>query len=324
MSIIFADGFDLYSDVSTLENRFDAQTGVVIHSSTGRTASNALEFYDGTSSLIKTFSPIDILMVSYSIRAPEWPASDETILDVRTQSGTLNFQLKTSASNTDELIIIDNSGNQQAFSTPGNTIWTRLEIKADRNTSELIVRLGAIQVAYISNASFSSQFDRIEIIGHNKSFEIDDIVLDDNNFIGDLIIDTVSPNGIGNSTNFQSNLPDDNYKMVNEQGTHDGVNSTVSSSEPGDLDLYTVSESSYILGVIVGIQEHIVATKTGEATRTLAPTIRSSGQNINAPAINLEQSFNHYVQTWQTNPLTNNKWTTSDLTDLQIGFKLQG
>lgn len=182
--------------------------------------------------------------------------------------------------------------------------------------------------AYATHYGFGGNNPTITTSIGNGSRYIDDHYLIDltgstnNAPIGNCRIQTLFPNGNGNSSQFvgSDGNSTDNYLLVDEAAVN-----TSDYTESGTLnnkDTYAMGDTASTTSLIYGIGINMIAQKTDVNPRSLAPVIRHSGTDYDGSNIALTTSYANQQQIVEINPGTSSGFTKTDLDAIEIGPKV--
>lgn len=173
-----------------------------------------------------------------------------------------------------------------------------------------------------------------DILGAQNRFTFFDdlVVMDDtdsgvsgapnNNFLGDVRVEALYPNGNGNSSQLDGSDGNstDNYLLVDEN-PDDGDTTYVESGDVGDKDTYTFTNLSSSAGTVYGVQTVFIARKTDAGTRTFATVARVSGTEEDSADFGLGTSYAMFREIREADPL-GNQWTLSNVNAAEFGPKI--
>lgn len=179
------------------------------------------------------------------------------------------------------------------------------------------------------NGGTSTSIDRIGLYGSGNNTGIniywDDLYVVDetgsapyNSYLGDVRVQTLSPNGAGNSTQFTPSSGA-NYTTVDElpYSTTDYVQSGTS----GHMDLYAYSDASNS-NIIYGVQNNVIAKKTDAGSVAVRPILRSGGTNYGGSSTFLGTNDIVVSDTRALDPNTSAAWTQTNVNALEAGFEV--
>lgn len=341
MAIEFFDGFDTgrlpewFNGSFTIDG--NGRNGSCLFSTAG------LETGDSTSVLTLSASQKKIVGMAYKTTggfdlAAQYPIS---FVSGSTRHITINFDA------TGHIIIRrgDGAGTVLATSTevyPTN-VWRYIEASAiiDDAAGSVVVKVDGVQwVSYIGgdtrNGGTTTDIDKIYIGFRWPVFVntwVDDLyVLDgtdatattgraDNDFLGDVKVATIVPNGEGDAKDWTGTDADkdQNHLLIDEisPNTSDYIKSSVAN----ERDLWTLTDVA-APAEIYGIRTNIYAQKSdaGDASFRIL-TKGSTGTTINGAAETLSTTWTWYRTPMMTTKPDGGGWTVAELNALQVGVE---
>jgi hypothetical protein len=215
---------------------------------------------------------------------------------------------------------------------PLNT-WNYLElytIAGQASNGTAIVRVNGVTVInrpsiITSNAAAYSSVS-IGPSYENLAYWLDDFYVCDNtgtannNFLGDIKIVTLMPNGAGSSTQFNPVGAPTNWQAVSPAAPQ-GDLSYVTDATAGDKDLYTIPSITGS-GIVCGVQLSMYARKDDAGSRSISGVVSLESTTAQGDSIALGSSYHIYTEQFQVNPATGTAWTYPDINQLQIGVEV--
>lgn len=144
-------------------------------------------------------------------------------------------------------------------------------------------------------------------------------------FLGDIHIETCYANGNGNSSQFDGSDGNqiDNYLLVDETSP-DSDTTYVESPDIGDKDTYAFSNLIASTGTIYGVQLNPFAKKTASGTRSIKTVARESGgTEEDGPEQFLGTSYVYYSDIRDGDP-DGVAWTIASVNAAEFGQKVSG
>lgn len=140
-----------------------------------------------------------------------------------------------------------------------------------------------------------------------------------NDFLGDVIIDQIVPDGVGAYSGWSPNTAV-NWDAV-EEVPPDGDTTYVSAQTTGTRDSYTL-EDVPLTSTILGYQTLIYARKDTEGGAMISPTLRLGGVDYDATAQGLGSpaSYQYLIQPYDTNPATALRITPAEINAAEGGI----
>jgi hypothetical protein len=229
---------------------------------------------------------------------------------------------------------------------PKTYAWNFFEVKfkasASSSAGDLIVKLNnetiyscgaGLDLLHTSNVADTSTY-AVNFGGVGMSSSLytyyDDLYICDNNgsvnntFLGDCRIETLYPNGNGNSSDFMGSDSNqtDNYLLVDE-ATHNSDTDYVYDSVVDQVDLYTFGNLTGTIGTIHGIVVEPVLRKTDAGTRTARTIIRQNSTNYESSEIFPSTTYVPYPTIWETDPDTSSAWTETGVNSAEYGITVE-
>ena len=179
------------------------------------------------------------------------------------------------------------------------------------------------------NGGTSTNIDRIGLYGSGNNTGInmywDDMyILDEtgsapyNTYLGDVRVQTLTPNGAGASTQFTPSTGA-NYTAVDELPY--SATDYVESGATGDRDTYTLTDASNS-NIIYGVQNNLITKKTDAGAVAIKPVLRTASTNYYGSTYALGASDVVVSDIRQTNPNTTSAWTQSEVNALEAGMEI--
>lgn len=148
---------------------------------------------------------------------------------------------------------------------------------------------------------------------------VDDIVLDDANWIGDTRIYGLAPDGAGATTQWSPSAGS-NYACVDEVPESDADYVSVNSND--QIDTYSLANLGVSPYSIKCVQAQARAQKEGASTpQNIAMVLRQGGTDYPGSDSALETAFRAHGGLWETDPDTASAWTESGVNSLEAGIK---
>jgi len=178
----------------------------------------------------------------------------------------------------------------------------------------------------------SSGVDRIYFQGACSDHHFDDVYLLDltgaapnNDFLGDIQVLLLDPDGNGNSSDFVGIDVDstDNFLHVDET-IPDGDTSYVESSTAGHKDLYTFEDLPATPNTIFAVQTTAYQNKDDSGARTGKLITRVSSTDYEGSAFSpVEATYGFVTEIWALNPNDSLAWEEADVNGAEFGIKVE-
>jgi len=165
--------------------------------------------------------------------------------------------------------------------------------------------------------------------GQRANPQIDDIYITNgagaapyNGNLGDIVVDTLFPNGNGNYSDFLGSDADrvDNFLLVDEN-PHDGDTSYVESGVDTERDSYGFDDLAYATGAVFGVIATAVVRNLGAADNLQVST-RIAAADYDGATQAAPAGFDASVEErWQQSPATAAAWTIAEVNAAEFGIE---
>jgi len=222
------------------------------------------------------------------------------------------------------------------------TIWEYLEFKLVYSTSssatiDILVNgknVLSIQANDIADCRNNIQMLQIEnnvISDYYNSTDVrfDDIYIcdvngtDNNDFLGDISVKCLRPDGNGLINDFTPVGEPNNFECVNDFVLDE--ERYVEATDVDDTDLYTLENNRIpATATVLGVINNVYAKKTDSGNREIGHVIGSStATHYDSGSTVLTTEYKAWLKVWDVNPLNNSPFTPADIEDLQCGFTIK-
>ena len=322
------DGFDAGDHFT----KWNSVTGSTNSSTATRySVGRSIQFGGGTNYVIKYFAASAEVYVGFSA-ANVVVGATIAIFYVYTDAGT-TAQLNL-ATNANGSMSIRRGGTTLATTVAGlvSSGWNYIEFHAKVDPTSGIAELkvnGQVAATFSGNTKNGGTSNNIDAIQATNSASVvwymDDFYLLDgtgsapyNTYLGDVRINTLSPNGAGSSTGF-SPSSGANYTTVDEIPANSS--DFVAASASGTRDTYAMQDITGSYNVLA-VQNNIIA-KRGDAGGTAIKSAIKSGASVFYGANNnLTASDVTYSDLRTVDPNTSSNWTVSSVNALEAGMEI--
>ena len=333
MALIFCDSFDHYATADGTKKWNTFGTGVSIQSASGRRSTGCMQFSGNTRFADKTLpSSYQTLIVGFALDA----AAANTTDIMRFLDGvTVHTGLYLTANNA---IAAFRGSNATILGTSANNVvpssgfcYIEVKTKIDDTTGTVDVKVNGASVLSLSgqdtrnggNASVTG----ISIRGVGGTAKIDDLYVCDtsgstnNDFLGDVRIDCLFPDGDGNYTQFTPSTGTSHYQLVDESTPN--TTDYNDGATVGDRDSYTFQNLSALTSqTVYGVQVCMAINKDDAGSKSATAFVRASSTNGDGSGIALGTSQVITTQVFETNPATSTAWTESTVNGMEAGCKV--
>lgn len=217
---------------------------------------------------------------------------------------------------------------------PLNT-WVYIEYKVTINNSTgvFVVRLnGATEINLSSQDTqntANATADTFELrppdtfaVTFDDFYACDGTGAVNNDFLGDVRVESRLPNGNGNSSVFvgSDGNSTDNYLLVDES-TPNGDTDYVQGTSVGDKDTYAFQDATPTSGAVHAVQAIPYARKTDAGSRSICSVARLSGTESDGANHTLSVSYQYHRHIFETKP-GGGAWSISDFNSSEFGAKV--
>lgn len=321
MSVIFMEGFDLYS--STVSATGWSDGGTTTPYGVGR---SGFVTTNGSCpvSLPSTYTDLTIGFALYHGNATgrndggliRFKNFTSAIVSVYTNSdGSISANLGSSTGTSNRLCI-------SAGSVVATNVWCYVEVSLHRNSSggSITISVDGVTVASASGVNTgASDIDNLTLgISSNYSFRVDDLyVVDSLTPLGGARIDTILPSS-DDSVQFTPNSGANNYSRVADSSGSDGDTSYVSDATAGHKDRYGMADLSTTPTSIYAVKATFISRKDDATTRTARTNVVSGASTDTGPTIGVPSSYAGYDgNVLNTDPNTSSAWTKAGVDALK-------
>jgi hypothetical protein len=145
-----------------------------------------------------------------------------------------------------------------------------------------------------------------------------------NAYVNTYRMESLKPNGNGNTNNFVGQDADstDNYLNADED-TPDSDTTYNESAAVGDIDLYAFGDMTASVGAVLAVNSIAVWKKTTADAKTSRQVTRISSTNYEGSDKSPTTSYTWDSRIMETSPATSSAWTKSEVDGAQFGVKDQ-
>ena len=181
-----------------------------------------------------------------------------------------------------------------------------------------------------STDSFETSWDMLRLSAWRSGdgTVIDDLYVCDgtgttnNDFLGNIYVEGIDPNGDGNSTQLTPSTGS-NWQNVDESNPSDGDTTYNTADANSETDLYTMTDLSET-GDILGLQAHVEVRVTSGNPRKIRIPVRQSTTTSEGSDLTIAgDDYGARRRILETNPHTASAWTKSEIDSVEVGIKRQ-
>lgn len=334
MALLFCDGFDHYATADLLKKwRSGTAATAGIVTSGGRRNGGYVNLQNtGSTAMLLSVSNLATVICGFGFN----PASAGTaailhFLDSTTTQCTLFYNIGGSLS------VYRGNGTTLLGSSAGGIVptaaWCYIEVKiAIHNTAGTVeVRVNGNTTPVINLTSqntrstsnnFANGIAPVAVGAFSPTWFDDFYVCDtsgslNNDFMGDVRVDTLLPNGDGNYSQFTCSTGSTHSTLVDE--TTPNTTDYVSSSTVSQKDSYTMGNLANTSTTVKGIQVCNAILKDDAGARSAANLIRSSSTDAQGTSTALSTSQSYLLSIHETDPATSAAWAATAVNAMEAG-----
>lgn len=339
MTLRFVDGFDHYAIPSQLPLKYGTHSITMTGSSAmitmaGRRSSSTALLFRTSDYISQTFEAQQTWIVGFGL----YLLANETAELIRF-SDEAGVVQATVGIGVDGAIRVNrgsfSTGTTLAVSTnafPALT-WNFIEVKLTIADSGGVFQVRVNESMWIDFTGDTKQTTlegatRITLYGRGTDCAIDDLYICDgsgslnNDFLGDVRVDTVRPIGDGHHTEFSRQGGSSNWENVDDTTTIDEEASYNYSNTIGHRDVLDCGSLPSVTGNILGIQINMTARKDDAGGRTLRALARISGNDYEGVSQNIGTSYRVFSDIFEKNPDTDSAWIEGEINAAEYGYKV--
>jgi hypothetical protein len=227
--------------------------------------------------------------------------------------------------------------------SPANSLpqddWNYVEIKfkiANAPDGYAIVRINGVEVINVSGVDTLNSSDNLTAVilgsqgysGGPRTVYFDDVYICDlngsqnNDFLGDVKVQLLSPNGNGHYSDFTGSDADsaDNYLHVDDAGAPDDDSSYVESATPEDQDTYACTNTAGC-DTVHGVGVKVIGRKVQAGAVDLKALVRSGTTDSASSALGLGTDYRAKQVIYEQDPDTAAAWTTGGVDAAEFGIE---
>lgn len=345
MSLVWADGFE---NTSLWSRKYGLAGTTTVTTSTARTGNGALFTGNTSPSSLTVYLPSAsqhaTLVAGFWLRGETslpWPTNDSNPLLTffGDGGGTAHTHIAFNATNNGSLTAYRGGtliGTATGTLTTGVGYYVEVKAVLNDTTGSVVIRVNGTNVLNLTNtdtknAGTGAVYDTVRFGGRASASQ--NLLIDDayilngagsayNDFLGDVTVETIRPDGNGNSSQFTGSDGNstDNYLLVDE-ATYSAAD-YVQSGTTNNKDLYTYGALTATTGTVKGVIAYATAAKTGSGAQDFRQITRLSGTNYNGSTVALTTSDIPVAQVWEVNPATTSDWTISEVNGAEFGVEV--
>lgn len=198
------------------------------------------------------------------------------------------------------------------------TVATSSDSQATANAYATHFRIGG-NTTLFNNAANTATFDDFyfaDLTGSAPAV---------NNFLGDIRVSTIFPNGNGNANQWlgSDGNSTDNYLLVDDTTDMDADSTYVQESTTSEIDQYTFQDLASNITSVLAVAINTTVRRTDAGPRSIRNITRMSSTDYdNGADIATEASYQVKQTIQEGRPTDSAAWTASDVNSAQFGVKV--
>lgn len=210
--------------------------------------------------------------------------------------------------------------------------WNFIELKATIHSTTGYVELrinGAVEATFTGNTrnGGTGVLNRFMLgnVGQDDPRWSDIYVLDgsgtmNNDFLGDVKIETLRPSAAGSYTQFTP-LAGANWENADDSTPDDDATYNASATA-GQKDSFALTDLATAAGSVIGVQQNTRWRKDDAGSRTARALVRVASTDAVGPDLALGDTFTTARRVIEQNPVTAAAWTIAEVDALEAGYEL--
>ncbi|MHA1948739.1 MAG: hypothetical protein ACW99G_03235 [Candidatus Thorarchaeota archaeon] len=338
MALIFCDGFDHYA-TAQLDEKWGFTSGSPsISSSAGRNGDGLL--INSTEYVRKDFTSLTgagtTWIFGFNFRIPTAASNFSTIRICSVYDDTNRmFYMAVDGARDKLLVATDNQSRSVPVQIKDDDTWHFIECKISWDGDiTAIVRVDGNEFfnsALTSNEPIDSEFNRFYLGSESGSdqhhfddfYLLDDTGTVNNDFLGEIAIEAVLPNGAGTNSDMTPTGAATNHEATDENPPDSDTTYVVSGTLNNKDSHATGNLTTTSISDVLGVQTNLFARKESSSTRELKDVIRSGGTDYNGSVSQgLTTSYEYYATPHDTNPNTGVQFTETNFNSAEFGYEI--
>ena len=348
MALVFFDSFDYYATAQLPLKYSAVGVNAEIKAGLGRRGTASLELAASSLEWVQYNHTSATYIIGFAVKKTTTGSSGNYVLCRIVDGSTTQCSLRLSEAGVLDVVRGSSTavtGGVAASAFPSQTDFHYVEWKVTISDSisanTCIVRVDGAEFinvaagqslrATANNQGTNIIFGSESVTGTVRQF--DDLYICDgsgsknNNFLGDIRVDVILPNGAGTYTDGTPSTGSDNWAMVDETllSTTDYVSFAYSAS-PNLKDSYAFADLPALGGsLVLGVQVNAAAaTSDSGATRDVAIFTKSASTEDTGASKTVATALNSVRELMEDDPDTSTAWTQSGVNAAEFGVKVTG
>jgi hypothetical protein len=342
MALRFCDSADHYVTADMLE-KWNGSTGTwTISAGNGRHGSASIrQGSESAQNLSKTLDSQGTWIFGFAYKRPDFTITSQGIVAQMLDAGTVQVSLLLNVDG--RLSVWRGTATAQLATTTLPVIkagvWHYIEWKVTihNTTGAVEVRVDGVSVCSASSqntrASTNNSANQLRlgggsvVTGAATNLDYDDVYMCDssgslnNDFLGDIRVDAMLPNGEGSNSQWTCSTGSTHYQLVDESAPNDDTD-YLSTAGASNRDSHAMANLPTMTSpVIKGVMQSISAKKDDAGSRNIKSLCKSGATTSTGTSQALPSSYAYLTQIWETDPNTAAAWTEANLNAAEFGVE---
>ncbi|WP_407280618.1 hypothetical protein U5817_10060 [Aromatoleum evansii] len=334
MALLFMDGFDHYATADIVK-KWSVNNGATIEEGTGRRGGNALKSAAGSGFVSKTLPfSVGTLICGFAFSPITAGFSDRNMFELM-DGATLHLALRHNASTGMISVLLGSTviaTTTTSIAVASGYAYVEFKATIHDTTGAYELRINGVPALSASgidtrnagNASVNAvRIGNTGTNGHISLFDdfyaCDSAGLTNNDFLGDVRIDTIFPNGAGTHQSWTPSTGTDHAALVDE--TAPNTTDYLTGGAAGTKETLGLQDLS-VNGAILGIQVNNAVSKTDAGACTIKNLIRSGSSEASGQTFAPSTSYLYSSSIHEADPATGAAWLTAAINALEAGAEV--
>lgn len=328
MSLKYIDSFDHYATGDLAKKGWTGAGSATIGASAGRRGGGALQLAAGASATRSLGASVSILIVGAAMAFSANADSDILLLK---EGGTTHVQI---CLRSDGKLEAKRNGTSlgvsaNALASPTSFHYYEAKVTLDDTAGAVTVNVDGVPVITLTSQDTRNAgtgvVDTVVLSATGLTVTVDDLYIADtsgatnNDFLGDIRIDCIYPNGAGTYQDFTPSTGSDHAAVIDE-ATPNGTD-YLTGGAAGTHDTATFTDLS-VTGTILGVQINNDVAKSSSGTCTVKNLIRSGGTNAYGGNADPAASYAYITSMHEIDPATSAAWTVAAVNAVEAGLEV--
>ena len=342
MALLFVDGFDHYVTADISKKYNSTSSSPAISAGNGRRGTAGIAAFTTNTGVIKNFTASSSWVMGCSLKVGALPsATNWATIFALFDAGNRQCELRVNPDGTLQVTrfnVAVTGGTSVATLSVGTTYYIEWKVTIANSiaANSCKVRVDGVDVITVTAGqdlqdTGNSTANQLRLGNVNSSASMgsstyaDDFYVCDqtgsvnNDFLGDVRVDTLLPNGEGNHLDFTPSTGTSHYQLVDESSPN--TTDYNESGTAGQRDSYAMQDLSTSSGAIKGVQVLGAILKDDAGARSIKVGVRAGGTTTVGSSQTLATTQAYYSAVHETNPTTATTWTEAGVNGAEAAFE---